>query len=51
MKMMMMMMRNDDGNDNKISLFTTDIVLAHRLVRSSFSRGDPYKRVFVIPRC
>ena len=39
MKMMTMMMRNDDGNDNKISLFTPDIVLAHRLVRSSFSRG------------
>ena len=32
-----------DGNDNKISLFTLDIVLAHKLVRSSFSRGVPNK--------
>ena len=28
----MMMRRNDDGNDNKISLFTLDIVLAHSQV-------------------
>ena len=27
---------NDDSNDNKISLFTLDILLAHRLLRSSF---------------
>ena len=27
---------DDDSNDNKISLFTLDILLAHRLLRSSF---------------
>ena len=27
---------NDDSNDNKISLFTLDILLAHRLLRSNF---------------
>ena len=27
---------DEDGNDNKMSLFTLDIVLAHRLLRSSF---------------
>ena len=27
---------DDDSNDNKISLFTIDILLAHRLLRSSF---------------
>ena len=37
---------DDDGNDNKISLFTLDIVLSHKLVRSSFSRGVPYKMDF-----
>ena len=37
---------DDDGNDNKISLFTLDIVLAHKLVRSSFPRGVPYKMDF-----
>ena len=27
---------DDDSNDNKISLFFLDILLAHRLLRSSF---------------
>ena len=27
---------DDDSNDNKISLFTLNILLAHRLLRSSF---------------
>ena len=27
---------DDDSNDNKISLFTLDILLAYRLLRSSF---------------
>ena len=27
---------DEDSNDNKMSLFTLDIVLAHRLLRSSF---------------
>ena len=35
-----------DGNDNKMSLFTLDIVLAHRFVRSSFPWGFPYKIEF-----
>ena len=43
---------DDDSNDNKISRFTLDILLAHRLLRSSFLfTGDPYQRVFVIPGC
>ena len=43
---------DDDSNDNKISLFTLDILLAHRLLRSSFLfTGDPYQGVFVIPGC
>ena len=42
---------DDDSNDNKISLFTLDILLAHGCVRAFFSRGDPYQGVFVIPGC
>ena len=44
-----------DSNDNKISLFTLDILLAHRLLRSSFlftgwplQKGVRYTRVLVI---
>ena len=37
---------DDDRNDNKISLVTLDIVLAHSLLRWSFSWGFPYKMEF-----
>ena len=38
---------DEDGNDNKMSLFTLDIVLAHRLLRFSFlSTGCPLQKGF-----
>ena len=38
---------DDDSNDNKIYLFTLDILLAHRLLRSSF----PFKEGTLIKGC
>ena len=45
---------DDDGsNDNKIYLFTLDILFCTQVIafELSFQGGDPYKRVFVIPGC